>query len=86
MAYIGLLIFPVLTVSEATPATVNHWCPAGDSAGSGMADPQQAVSVDCCAANDCIIKRVDTELEIVYATDSILVVTPKGKHNITLPK
>ena len=80
MAYIGLLIFPVL---EATPATVNHRCPAGDSAGS---DPHQAVSVDYCVSNDCIIKRVDTELDIVYATDSILVITPKGKHNITLPK
>ena len=83
MAYIGLLIFPVLTFSEATPATVNHRCPVGDSAGG---DPNLAVSVDYCVSNDCIIKRVDTELDIVYATDSILVITPKGKHNITLPK
>ena len=74
----ALLILAVLIACKAV-ATVDHWCPDAGSA-SGMVDVQQVTKVDYCVVDDCIIMRTDTgeELDIVYTTDSHLVVTPKG--------
>ena len=78
MACSVLLTLLVLTISKAAEA-VDHQCPVAGSA-SGMADFQQVTTVDYCVVDDCTIMRTDSgeELDIVYTTDSLLVVTPKG--------
>jgi len=84
MAYNALFVLLLLLISKAAAATVDHQCPAATSA-SGIAEFQEVATVDLdyCVVDDCTIQRTDTgeQLDIIYTTDSLLVVTNKGNEN-----
>ena len=81
MAY-SLLIIAILTVaSRATPL----YCSDVQSPASGNghnADLSQVTTLQYCIIDNCTIMRIDTgqQLDIVYTTESLLIVTPKDAH------
>ena len=86
MVYKALFLLLVLTVSKAVVA---QQCSTKQSDGSGVPDQgrdapdlQQVVTTKYCLLNDCTIMDYETgqHLNIIYTTDSLLVVTPKGNH------
>jgi len=81
MAYV-LFVLLLLLISKGATATVDHQCPAAAS-GSGIAEYEQVITVDYCVVDDYTVQRTDTgeQLDIVYANDSLLVVTTIGNLN-----
>ena len=75
MAYSALL-FLILTGGKAAAEE----CSYQQLGGSGVLDLQQVTTIPYCFIDECTIKRNDTgqQLDIIYTTDSILVVTPTG--------
>ena len=75
MAYCALLLL-TLTVGKAVAEECSNQQPGG----SGVLDLQQVTTIPYCFIDECTIKRNDTgqQLDIIYITDSVLVVTPTG--------
>ena len=73
MSYIVLFFLLILTTTQATSL---HHC--NSDVASGMADLQQLTTLQHCLIDNCTIIRIDTgqQLDIVYTTQSHLVVTP----------
>ena len=76
-----LLLITILTVtSGATPL----YCSDVQSSASGNhhGDLSQVISLHYCIIDNCTIMRIDTgqQLDIVYTTESLLVVTPVDGH------
>ena len=83
MAYLcNLLFIAVLTVaSGATPLYCSDV--QSPAAGSGhKTDLSQVTTLQYCNIDNCTIMRIDTgqQLDIVYTTESLLIVTPKDHH------
>jgi len=66
--------------SEATPL----YCSDVQSSASGshIIDFSQVTTLQYCIINNCTIMRIDTgqQLDIVYTTGNLLIVTPVGAH------
>ena len=83
MAYLcSLLLIAILIVAGgATPLYCSDvQSPAG---GSGHnTDLSQVTTLQYCIIDNCTIMRIDTgqQLDIVYTTESLLIVTPKDGH------
>ena len=79
-------LLAVVLISAATNATSpdDHRCSPDQSSTGGSAtdidDLQQVITIPYCLVDDCTIMIINTgeELDIVYATDNLLVVTVKG--------
>ena len=86
MAYLSLLLIAILTVaSGATPL----YCSDVQSPASGSGhntDLSQVTTLQYCIIDNCTIMSIDTgqQLDIVYTTESLLIVTPKGGHTSTV--
>ena len=82
MAYLGLLLIAILIVaSGATPLYCSDvQSPA--ASGSENTDLSQVTTLQYCIIDNCTIMRIDTgqQLDIVYTTESLLIVTPKDGH------
>ena len=82
MAYVSLLLIAILTVaSGATPL----YCSDVQSPASGSGhntDLSQVTTLQYCIIDNCTIMSIDTEqqLNIVYTTESLLIVTPRDGH------
>ena len=78
----SLLLIAILTVvSGATPL----YCSDVQSPASGSGhntDLSQVTTLQYCIIDNCTIMRIDTgqQLDIVYTTESLLIVTPKDGH------
>ena len=76
----SLLLIAILTVgSKATPL----YCSDVQSSASGSGhstDLSQVTTLQYCIIDNCTIMRIDTgqQLDIVYTTENLLIVTPKG--------
>ena len=76
-----MFVLLVLTVSKASSAELTQQCsiqqPAG---GSSALDFQQVTTMPYCVIDDCTIENYETgqQLDIIYTTDSLLVVTLRG--------
>jgi len=86
MIYKAVFLLLALAVSKTVVA---QQCSTQQSDGSGVPDQgrnasdlQQVVTTRYCLLNDCTIMDYETgqHLNIIYTTDSLLVVTPKGNH------
>jgi len=79
MAYNNLLILFVLSISKVAIA---QDCSILELKGSGLPDFHQATKVPYCIIDECTIARCDRgqqlAMDIIYTTDSVIVVTPKG--------
>jgi len=78
MACFTLLFVVILTISEITSLR----CYDQQLPASGDDHLQQITTLQYCKVDNCTIKRIDTgeKLDIVYTTDSFLVVTPTDGH------
>ena len=78
----------ILTITQTT--SFHHHCNSDVySSASGMADPQQLTTLQYCLIDNCTIIRIDTrqQLDIVYTTQSQLVVTPTdGQTSLLISK
>ena len=84
MAYFySLLLIAILTVaSGATPLYCSDvQSPAASGSGHNT-DLSQVTTLQYCIIDNCTIMRIDTgqQLDIVYTTESLLIVTPKDGH------
>ena len=82
MDYTVLFFLAILTTATQTTPLHHHCNSDVNSPASGMADLQQHTSLHYCLIDNCTIMRIDTgqQLEIIYTTQSLLVVTPKDGH------
>ena len=81
MVYSALLLITILTVtSGATPLHCSDVQPS--ASGNHHGDLSQVISLHYCIIDNCTIMRIDTgqQLDIVYTTKSVLVVTPVDGH------
>ena len=88
MDYTVLLFLLILTTTQTT--SLHHHCNSDVySSASGMADLQQLTTLQYCLIDNCTIIRIDTgqQLDIVYTTQSHLVVTPTdGQTSLLISK
>ena len=89
MAYVSLLLIAILTVaSGATPL----YCSDVQSPASGSGhntDLSQVTTLQYCIIDNCTIMSIDTgqQLDIIYTTGSLLIVTPRDGHtSMAIPK
>ena len=82
MAYLSLLLIAILTVaSGATPLYCSDvQSPA--ASGNENTDLSQVTTLQYCIIDNCTIMRIDTrqQLDIIYTTENLLIVTPKDGH------
>ena len=82
MAYpCSLLLIAILTVtSGSTPLYCSDV--QSPASGSGNIDLSQVTTLQYCITDNSTIMRIDTgqQLDIVYTTESLLIVTPKDEH------
>ena len=81
MDYTVLFFLAILTVTETT--LIRHHCNSDvHSPASGMADLNQPTALQYCLIDNCTIMSIDTgqQLDILYTTESLLVVTPTDGH------
>ena len=91
MVYVSLLFIAILTVaSGATPLYYSDvQSPASGSGHGHNTDLSQVTTLQYCIIDNCTIKRIDTgqQLDIVYITESLLIVTPKdGRTSMVITK
>ena len=84
-------VFLLILISATTQTTsLHHDCNTDVySSASGMADLQQLTTLQYCLIDNCTIIRIDTgqQLDIVYTTQSHLVVTPtNGQTSLLISK
>ena len=85
MDYSVLLFILILTTTQTT--SLDHHCNSDVySSASGMDNLQQPTTLQYCLIDNCTIIRIDTgqQLDIVYTTQSLLVVTPTDDHTSVL--
>ena len=74
----------LITILIATSGTTPLYCSDVQSSASGShhGDLSQVISLHYCIIDNCTIMRIDTgqQLDIVYTTESLLVVTPVDGH------
>ena len=85
MAYVSLLLIAIFAVAdEATPL----YCSDVQSPASGSCDTDlsQVTTLQYCIIDNCTIMRINNgqQLDIIYTTESLLIVTPKGSHTSTV--
>ena len=84
MTYLSALFIAILTVHVASGATPLYCSDVQSPAnGSGHnTDLSQVTTLQYCIIDNCTIMRIDTgqQLDIVYTTESLLIVTPKDGH------
>jgi len=72
----------IIALNTAATSSDDHQCSPGQpsTGGSATDDLKLVITLQYCLVDDCTIKRIDTgeELDIVYTTDSLLVVTVTG--------
>ena len=74
----SLLLTTILTVaSGVTPLNCSDV--QSPASGSGNIDLSQVTTLQYCITDNCTIMSIDTgqQLDIVYTTESLLIVTPK---------
>ena len=73
-----ILVFLLISTTTQTTSLHHHCNSDVYSSASGMADLQQLTTLQYCLIDNCTIIRIDTgqQLDIVYTTQSHLVVTP----------
>ena len=90
MAYISLLFIVIFTVaSGATPLYCSDVQPPAASGSGHNTDLSQVTTLQYCIIDNCTIMRIDTgqQLDIVYTTESLLIVTPKdGRTSMVITK
>ena len=82
MAYLNLLLIAILTVaSGATPLYYSDVQSPASGSGHNI-DLSQVTTLQYCIIDNCTIMRIDIgqQLDIVYITESLLIVTPKDGH------
>ena len=83
-----LFVLLILTTTQTT--SLHHHCNSDVySSASGMADLQQLTTLQYCLIDNCTIIRIDTgqQLDIVYTTQTHLVVTPTdGQTSLLISK
>ena len=89
--YRTLLVIVLALATATTQATsLQHHCSSDVySPASGMADLKQNSTLRYCLIDNCTTMRIDTgqQLDIVYTTQSLLVVTPTdGQTSMIIPK
>ena len=88
MDYTVLFFLLILTTTQTT--SLHHHCNSDVySSASGMADLQQLTTLQYCLIDNCTIIRIDTgqQLDIVYTTQTHLVVTPTdGQTSLLISK
>ena len=75
----SLLLIAILTVASAGAAPIYYSDTQSPAAsGSHDTDLSQVISLQYCIIDNCTIMKIDTgeQLDIVYTTESLLVVTP----------
>lgn len=79
MACAILLLIVTFTANEAT---LLHCSPTDGSGSSGVDVHQQVSTIQYCIVDNCTIIRIDTgqKLDIVYTTESIIVINPTDGH------
>ena len=82
MVYVSLLSIAVLAVASGA---IPLYCSDVQSPASGNGhntDLSQVTTLQYCVIDNCTIKRIDTgqQLDIIYTTESLLIVTPKDGH------
>ena len=85
-----IILFFLLVLTATQTTSLHHHCNSDvHSSASGMADVQQLTILQYCLIDNCTIVRIDTgqQLDIVYTTESHLVVTPTdGQTSIFISK
>ena len=87
MDYSVLVFLLILTTTSTKTTSLHHHCNSDAySSASGMADLQQLTTLQYCLTDNCTIIRYDTgqQLDIVYTTQSHLVVTPTDGQTSTM--
>ena len=88
MDYTILFFLLIITVTQTI--SLDHHCNSDVySSASGMADLQRPTTLQYCLIDNCTIIRIDTgeQLDIVYTTQSNLVVTPTdGQSSMLISK
>ena len=80
VSIILLLLLLISTGSEAEATCSDQQSTGGST--EGMANVQQVTKLQYCLVDDCTIMKIDTgeKLDIVYTTDSLLIITSAGNH------
>ena len=83
MAYLTMLLITILTVAIGTTSL---YCSDVQSPASGSlnTDLSQVTTLQYCVIDNCTIMRIDSgqQLEIMYTTQSLLIVTPIGRQTL----
>ena len=84
------IVFLILILTTTQTTSLHHHCNSDVySSASGMADLHQLTTLQYCLIDNCTIIRIDTgqQLDIVYTTQSHLVVTPTdGQTSLLISK
>ena len=78
-----LLVYVLIAIATNAAPSNQHQClnqPSPDGSATSIDDLQQVTTLQYCLADNCTIKMIDSgeELDIIYTTDSLLVVTLNG--------
>ena len=90
MLVVTLLSVVLITATTNVISSDDHQCspdqPSTGGSATGIDDLQQVTTLQYCLVDDCTIMMIDTgeELDIVYTTDSLLVVAVKGNQTSLL--
>ena len=78
MVHFSLLLTAILTVASTGAAPIYCSDVQSPASGSHDTDLSQVISLQYCIIDNCTIMKIDTgeQLDIVYTTESILIVTP----------
>ena len=78
MVHFSLLLIAILTVASTRAAPIYCSDVQSPASGSHNTDLSQVISLQYCIIDNCTIMKIDTgeQLNIVYTTESILIVTP----------
>ena len=78
MVCFSLLLIAILTVASTGAAPIYYSDVQSPASGSHNADLSQVMSLQYCIIDNCAIMKIDTgeQLNIVYPTESLLIVTP----------
>ena len=84
MAYLTLFLITILTLAIGT-TSIYYSDVQSPASGSPNTDLSQVTTLQYCVIDNCTIMRIDSgqQLEIVYTTESLLIVTPIGGQILT---
>ena len=83
MACFPLLLITILSVASGRATPLYCSDVQSPASGSHSTDLSQVTTLQYCIIDNCTIMRIDTgqQLDIVYTTESLLIVTPIDGHN-----